>query len=93
MNKWRVFDQTPKAPTNKISAKVKEIKVKTVVTTLERVNMSEMGTKTMTTTSIRVTIVIEMIVMGLTFHLETEMFLVGMVEVVWRELRICYRKC
>ena len=39
-----VSDKTPKAPIRKISAKVKETKVRIMVTTTKRVNRSDMGT-------------------------------------------------
>ena len=52
-----VSDQTPKAPIRRIDAKNKEIKVETMVTTIERVNMFEMGTTTAITISTEVTMV------------------------------------
>ena len=67
---------------------VKEIKVETMVITTERVIMSEMGITTVTTTSTGVTMVTEMIGVGPMFHLKIVKLLLGMVEVVWRELRI-----
>ena len=66
----------------KNGAKVKEIKVKTVVITIERVIMSEMGITTATTTSTGVTMVTKMIGVGPMFHLKIKKFLLGMVEVV-----------
>ena len=53
--------------------------------------MFERGTTTATTTSIGVTMVIETIV-GPIFHLKIGKLLLGMVEVVWRELSTCYKR-
>ena len=64
-------------------------KVRTMVTTIVRVIMSEMETTIVTTTSTGVTMVIEMNGMGPMFLLKIVMLLLGMVELVWRELRIC----
>ena len=89
MRRWVFFDQTTKAP---ISAKFKEIKVGTIGITTKKVTMFEIETKTATTTSIRVTMVTEMIGMGPMFHLKIGKFLLGMVEVVWRELRVCWKR-
>ena len=50
--------------------------------------MSEMGITTTTETSIGVTMVTKMIGVDPMFHLKIEKLLLGMVEVVWRELRI-----
>ena len=77
-----IFDRTPKAPTRRIKAKVKEIEVVTMGITIERVTMLEMETTTATTTSTRVTMVTQMIGVGLMFHLKIVKFLLGMVEVV-----------
>ena len=63
-----------------------------MVTTTVRVIMSEMEITTATITSIGVTIVTEMIGMGPMFHLKIVKLLLGMVKVVWRELRICCTK-
>ena len=63
------FYQMPKAPIRRIDAKVKEIKVGTMVITIERVIMSEMGITTTTTTSNGLTMAIEMIGVGPMFHL------------------------
>ena len=60
-----------------------------MVTITVRVIMSEMQTTTATTTSIGVTMVIEMIGMSPMSLLKIVKLLLGMVEVVWRELRIC----
>ena len=59
MSKRGVSDQTPKAPIMR-----KGVKAETMVTTIERVNMFEMETTTMKTTSTRVTMVIRMIKLG-----------------------------
>ena len=56
MSKRGVFDQVPNALIRKIGAKVKGIKVGTMVTTTVRVIMFEMETTTATTTSIEVTL-------------------------------------
>ena len=92
MSRRVFFDQTPKVPIKRIGAKVKEIKVKTMVITTKRVIMSEMGITTATTTSIGVTKVTDMIGVGPMFHLKIGKLLLGMVEAVWHELRICCRK-
>ena len=63
-----------------------------MVTITVRVIMSEMETKTTTTTSTRLTLVIEMIGMGPRFLLKILKLLLGMVEVVWSELRISCTK-
>ena len=73
----------------RIGAKVKGTKVGTMVTTTVRVIMSDMETTTATTTSTGVPMVIEMTGMGPMFLFKIVKLLLGMVEVVWRELRIC----
>ena len=78
-----------KALIRRIGANVKGTKVGTVVTTIVRVIMSEMETIITTTTSTGVTIVIETTGMDPMFLLEIVKLLLGMVEVVCRELRIC----
>ena len=92
MSRWGVSDQAPKARIRIIGAKVKGTKVGSVVTLTVRVIMSEMETTTMTTTSTRVTTVTEMIGMGIMSILKIVKLLLGMVEIVWRELRICCTK-
>ena len=82
----------PKALIRRICAKVNRTKVGTMVTTTVRVIMSEMETTTVTTTSTGVTMVTEMIGMGPMSLLKIVKLLLGMVEIVWRELRICCTK-
>ena len=60
-----------------------------MVTRTVRVIMFEMEITTTTKTSTRVTMVIEMIGMGPMSLPKIMKLLRGMVEVVWRELRIC----
>ena len=78
----------PKAIIRRIGATFKGTKVGTMVTTIVRVIMSEMETTTATTTSARVITVTEMIGMGPMSLLKIVKLLLGMVEIVWRELRI-----
>ena len=92
MRRWGVSDRVPKAQIRKIGAKVKETKVGYMVTITVRVIMSEMETTTVTTTSTGVTMVTEMIGMGPMSLLKIVKLLLGMVEIVWRELRICCTK-
>ena len=82
----------PKALIRRIGAKVKGTKVGIMVTTIARVIMSEMETPTVTTTLAGVTTVTEMIGMDPMSLLKIVKLLLGMVEIVWRELRICCRK-
>ena len=88
MSRRRVSDQVPKALIRRIGAKVKGTKVGTMVTIIVRVIMSEMETTTATTALTEVTMVIEMIGMGPMFLLKIVKLLLGMGEVLWRELRI-----
>ena len=88
MNRLRVSDRVPKALIRRIGSKVKETKVKSMVTITGRVIMSEMETTTAITTS-RVTIVTEMIGMDPMSLFKIVKLLLRMVEVVLRELRIC----
>ena len=67
-------------------------KVGSMVTITVRVIMSEMETTTATRNSIGVTTVTEMIGMGPMSLLKIVKLLLGMVEIVWRELRICFTK-
>ena len=63
-----------------------------MVTITVRVIMSEMETTTVTKTSTGVTRVTEMIGIGPMSLLKTVKLLLVMVEIVWRELRICCTK-
>ena len=92
MSRRGVSDQAPKAQIRIIGAKVKVTKVETMVTITVRVIMFEIETTTTITTSTGVTMVIEMIGMGPMFLLKIVKLLLGMVEIVWRELRICCTK-
>ena len=92
MSRRGLSDQAPKAQIRITGAKVKGTKVGTMVTITVRVIMSEMEITTETITSTEVTIVTKMIEMGPMFLLKIVKLLLGMVEVVWRELRICCKK-
>ena len=85
-------DRVPKALIRRIGAKVKETKVGSMVTITVRVIMSYMETTTATTTSTWVTTLTEMIGMGPMSLLKIVKLLLGMLEIVWRELRICCTK-
>ena len=61
-------------------------------TTTERAIMFEMETTTVTTTSTGVTMVTDTIEVVPMFRLKIRKLLLGMVEVVWRELKICYKR-
>ena len=63
-----------------------------MVITIERAFMFEMETTTATTTSTEVPLVIETIEVGPMFCLKIGKLLLGMVESLWRELRICFRR-
>ena len=63
-----------------------------MVTITVRVIMFEMETTIATTTSTRVTTITEMIGMVPMSLLKIVKLLLGMVEIVWRELRICCTK-
>ena len=89
MSKQGVSDRAPKAEILIIGTKVKGTKVGPMVTTTVRVIMSKMETITATITSTGVTTVTEMIGMGPMSLLKIVKLLLGMVEVVCRELRIC----
>ena len=87
-----VSNRVPKAQIRTIGAKVKGNKVGYMVTITVRVIMSEMETTTVTTTSSGVIMVTKMIGMGPISLLKIVKLLLGMVEIVWRELRICCTK-
>ena len=91
MSRWGVSNQAHKAQIRITGAKVKGTKVGTMVTITVRVIMSEMETTTATTTSTGVTVT-EMIGMGPMSLPKIVKLLLGMVEIVWRELRICCTK-
>ena len=82
----------PKAQIRIIGAKVKGTKVGSMVTITVRVIISEMETTTAKTTSTGVTMVTEMIGMGHMSLLKIVKLLLGMVEIIWRELRISCTK-
>ena len=63
-----------------------------MVTITVRVIISEVETTTATTTSTGVTTVTEMIGMGPMSLFKIVKLLLGMVEIVWRKLRICCTK-
>ena len=92
MSRRGVSDRAPKAQIRIIDAKVKGTKVGTIVTITVRVIMSEMETTTVTTTLTGVTMLIETTGMGPMSLLKIVKLLLGMVEIVWRELRICCTK-
>ena len=92
MSRQGVLDRALKAQIRIIGSKVKGTKVGSMVTTTVRVIMSEMEITTATTTSIGVTMVTKMIGMGPRSLLKIVKLLLGMVEIVWRELRICCTK-
>ena len=87
-----VSDQAPKVQIRKIGTKVMETKFGTMETTIVRVIMSEMETTTATTTLTGVTMLIETAGMGPKSFLKIVKLLLGMVEIVWRKLRICCTK-
>ena len=92
MSRGGVSDRAPKAQIGIIGAKVKGTKVGSMVTITVRVIMSKMETTIATPTSTGVTMVTEMIGMGPMSLLKIVKLLLGMVEIVWRELRICCKK-
>ena len=81
-----------KAPNTRIGAKVNQIKVETMGNKIERDIIFEMETKNATTTLIEVIMVIETIEVGPMIHLKIGMLLLGVVEMVWRELKICCKR-
>ena len=89
MSRRGFSDRVSKDQIRIIGAKVKGTKVGSMVTITVRVIMFDMETTTATTTSTEVTTVTEMSPMSL---LKIMKLLLGMVEVVLRELRICCTK-
>ena len=92
MSRRGVSDRVSKDQIRRISAKFKETKVESMVTIIVRVIMFEMEIITATITSIGVTTVIQMIGIIPMFFLKIVKLLLGMVEVVWHELRISCRR-
>ena len=92
MSRRGVSDRAPKAQIRIIGTKVKGTKVGTMVTTTVRVIMSKMETTTAAITLIGVTMLIETTGMGPMSLLKIVKLLQEMVEIVWRELRICCTK-
>ena len=92
MNRLGVSDQVPKAQIRRIGTKVKGTKVGSMFTITVRVIMFEKEITTATTILTEVTMVIEMIGIGPMSLLKIVKLLLGMVEIVWRELRICCTK-
>lgn len=92
MTRQGVSNQAPKAQIRVIGAKVKGTKVRTMVTKILRVIMSEVETTIAATTSTGVTMVIETTGMGPISLLKIVKLVLGMVEIVWCELRICCTK-
>ena len=82
----------PKALIRRIGAKVKETKVGSIVTITVRVNKFEKKITIATKTSTGVTMVIEMIGMGPMSLLKIVKLMLGMVKIVWHELKICCTK-
>ena len=92
MSRRGISDRAPKAQIRIIGSKVKGTKVGSMVTITVRVIMSEMETTTAITTSTAVTMVTERIGLVPMSILKIVKSLLGMVEIVWRELRICCTK-
>ena len=87
MSRRGVSDRAPKAQIRIIGTKVE-----TMINITVRVIMPEIETTTATITSTGVTTVTEMIGMGPMSLLKIVKLLLGMVEIVWREMRICCTK-
>ena len=92
MSKRGGSDQAPKAQIRIIGTKVKGTKVGPMVTTTVRVIMFDMETTTATATLTGVTMLIETIGIGPMSPLKIVKLLLGTVEIVRRELRICCTK-
>ena len=89
MSRREVYDRVPKALIRRIGVKVKGTEVGSMIIITVRVIISEMETTIVTTTSTGVTMVTELVGMGPMSLLKIVKLLLGMVEIVWRELRIC----
>ena len=92
MRRRGISDRVPKAQNTGIGAKVKETNVGSMVNITVQVIISESETTTAITTSTSVTVVTEIIGMSLMSLLKIVKLLLGVVEVVWRDLRICCKK-
>ena len=92
MSRRGVSNRVPKDLIRRIGDKVKGTKVGSIVTITMKVITSEMETTTATTTSTGVTMVTEIIGMGAMSLLKNLKLLLRIVEIVWRELRICFTK-
>ena len=92
MSRRGFSDRVSKDQIRIIGAKVKGTKVGSMVTITVRVIMFDMETTTATTTSTLLIIVTKMIGMGPMSLLKIVKLLLGLVEMVWRELRICCTK-
>ena len=92
MSRHGVSDRVPKALIRRIGAKVKRIKVESMVKITVRFIIFEKEITTATTTSTGVIMVTETIEMSPMFLLKNVKLLLGMVEVVWSDLRICCTK-
>ena len=89
MSRRGVSDKAPKAQIRIIGPKVKGTKVGTMVIIIVRVIMSEMETTIATTTLTEVTMLIKTTGMGPMSLLKIVKLLLRIVEIEWRELRIC----
>ena len=88
MRRQGVSDRILDPSIRRSGTKIMEIKVETMEITRDRDIMLEMETTTVTTTSTEVTTVEEMIELVPMFYLKIGKYLLGMVEVVSRELKI-----
>ena len=85
LNEKTIFiDQTSKAPIRRIGTKVKEIKRES--------HYVRDGNYNRDNNFNQVTMVAQMIGVGSMFHFKIEKLPLGMVEALWRELKICCRK-
>ena len=92
MSRRGVSDRSPKAQIRIIGAKVRGTMVGAMVTITMRVIMPEMKITTAITTLTGVTMLIETTGMGPMSLLKIVKLLLGIVEIVWHELRICCTK-